>query len=977
VNSEGGEVKLLRAVIALLVLCLLGACSLGTDIDELRNKVKGGKQDSSYTVTFNSNGGSSVAAQTVKSGGAAARPANPTRSGYVFDDWYSNAELTAVYDFSTPVTGDITLYARWNEVPPGSFVVTFNSNGGSNVPDQIVESGGTAARPANPIWSGYTFDNWYSDTDLTTVYDFSAPVTENITLYAKWNEVPPGSFTVTFNSNGGNNIPDQIVESGGTATRPANPTHSGHTFDNWYSDTDLTTMYNFSAPVTGNITLYAKWNFSGDIPGNSLAAKLAWLQTNALSGLDYTVEVTADESIVPHTLSYGDRNDITIILKGIGANRTISLYSTKGSIFTVDSGVTLILENNITIEGRSSNDNAIVVVYSDGTFIMNDGSTITGNTAGFSGGGVSVDGGTFTMNGGEISGNTAVYTGGGVYVDGGTFTMNGGKISGNTATDGGGGVYVGGTFIMNGGEISGNTSSSGGGVCVGGGTFTRSGGTFMMEGGKISSNTASGFYSSSGGGVYVDGSWVDNGVWVGGGTFTMSGGEISGNTASSSSSDSEYGDISQGGGVYVGGGTFTMSGGEISGNTAAYSSSDSGYDYSDVGGGGVYVDYGTFTMSGGEISGNTAQVTNSNNDVSGGGGVYMNGGTFTKTGGTITGYASDTVNGNVVKDGSGTVLNNRGHAVYAVTYYFGSSNERYKETTIGPGVNLSFDGTANPPTWSGEWADEYFVPGNTLANKLSWLQTNAQSNVDYVLEVNADEGIAPQSLSYTGKSNITITLIGIDANRTISLSSNGAMFTVGSGVTLVLDNNVTLQGNSSNTDSMVYIYSSGTLIMNDGSTITGNTTTSSGGGVWVGDRTFMVRGGTFTMNGGTISDNTASNGGGVLVYNASSTFTMNGGTIYGNAAASVSYGAGGGVYVGAGTFTKTGGTIYGYNQNDTNSNAVKDSSGTVVNNQGHAVYVSIGGSNPVKRRETTAGPGVNLSYNGIANPPTFSGEWEE
>jgi uncharacterized repeat protein (TIGR02543 family) len=210
-----------------------------------------------YTVTFDSNGGSSVTSQTVNSGSTATRPTDPTKTGYTFDNWYSNSGLTTVYNFSTAVTGNITLYAKWNTV---TYTVSFESNGGSSVSSQTVNSGSTATRPTNPTRSGYTFDNWYSNSTLTTVYNFSSTVTSNITLYAKWNTVSPTTYTVTFNSNGGSSVSSQTVNSGSTATRPTNPTKSGYTFDNWYSNSTLTTVYNFSTAVTGNITLYAKWN---------------------------------------------------------------------------------------------------------------------------------------------------------------------------------------------------------------------------------------------------------------------------------------------------------------------------------------------------------------------------------------------------------------------------------------------------------------------------------------------------------------------------------------------------------------------------------------------------------------------------------------------------------------------------------------------------------------------------------------------
>ena len=65
------------------------------------------------TVTFEVNGGSAVAAQGVASGATAVRPDAPTKSGYIFDGWYQDATLSVPFDFATPITADITLYARW------------------------------------------------------------------------------------------------------------------------------------------------------------------------------------------------------------------------------------------------------------------------------------------------------------------------------------------------------------------------------------------------------------------------------------------------------------------------------------------------------------------------------------------------------------------------------------------------------------------------------------------------------------------------------------------------------------------------------------------------------------------------------------------------------------------------------------------------------------------------------------------------
>jgi uncharacterized repeat protein (TIGR02543 family) len=445
-------------------------------------------------------------------------------------------------------------------------------------------------------------------------------------------------------------------------------------------------------------------------------------------------------------------------------------------------------------------------------------------------------------------------------------------------------VNSGGTLVMeSGSKITGNSnSSSGGGVIVSGGTFT-------MSGGEISGNSS----SSSGGGVYVGGSFGSYG------TFTMNGGEISGNSSSS------------GGGVYVSSsgsyGTFTMNGGEISGNSSSS-------------GGGVYVYYnGTFTMSGGEISGNSSSYS--------GGGVYVSsGGTFTKQSGGVI-YGSNASGGlkNTATEGY-----SYGHAVY-----IDSSPVKIRNATADSGVIL--DGAASGA--AGGW-ETSLSSALSLAQSLTWINNNAVEGGAYSITVSADESVAPAALSYSGK-KVSVTLDGGSAERTVSLNSNGALFTIGGGATLTLGNNITLQGRSGNTASLVRVNSGGTLIMSGGSKIAGNSNaSSSGGGV-------SVDNGTFTMSGGAISGNSSSFGGGVYVY--SGTFTMSGGEISDNSSSS-----GGGVYAGgSGTFAKQGGgIIYGSDADDGVKNTAANG-----DNYGHAVYID---SSPARIRTSTADDGVAL-----------------
>ena len=210
-----------------------------------------------YTVTFNAYGGFPTPdEQHVKSGEKAVLPVEPTLKGYTFAFWYlgEDEQNATAYDFNTPVTENITLTAKWNI---NKYTVTFNSYGGTPVPPvQEVEYGLTATKPADPTLKGYTFAFWYlgEDEQNATAYDFNTPVTENITLTAKWNI---NKYTVTFNSYGGTPVPPaQEVEYGLTATEPAAPKKTGYTFDGWYLGDE---KYDFSAAVEQNITLTAKW----------------------------------------------------------------------------------------------------------------------------------------------------------------------------------------------------------------------------------------------------------------------------------------------------------------------------------------------------------------------------------------------------------------------------------------------------------------------------------------------------------------------------------------------------------------------------------------------------------------------------------------------------------------------------------------------------------------------------------------------
>lgn len=243
-----------------------------------------------YTVTFDSNGGSSVVSQTVEKNARATQPTAPIRNGYTFDGWYTAASGGQKFDFNIAITGNITLYAHWTAIPsqvptppPATYTVAFDSNGGSFVASQTVDKNSLATRPTDPTRSGYTFDGWYTAASGGQKFNFSTTITENITLYAHWSSnssgggnggssgggsyVPPSEtyYTVTFYMNNGTDTVHQSISvvADEMATEPADPARDGYIFNGWYEDAECSKAYDFNLLVMEDISLYAGWKTNG------------------------------------------------------------------------------------------------------------------------------------------------------------------------------------------------------------------------------------------------------------------------------------------------------------------------------------------------------------------------------------------------------------------------------------------------------------------------------------------------------------------------------------------------------------------------------------------------------------------------------------------------------------------------------------------------------------------------------------------
>lgn len=219
------------------------------------------KQPNTIELIFHSNGGDLVTSIEITQGKPFSLPVEPTKTGYTFSGWYVDNEtfskhFTVSFDLKTVEDTKLDLYAKWI---PIVYTLSFQSNGGSSVDpiNRTVEMS-SIIKPIDPTKDGYTFIGWYKDQSLTLLYSFDVPINENATLYAKWEEVIM-TYTLSFETNGGNTIASKTFTEGETIVLGSDPIREGFIFEGWYLNLGLTEAFTMSEMPDYNITLYAKW----------------------------------------------------------------------------------------------------------------------------------------------------------------------------------------------------------------------------------------------------------------------------------------------------------------------------------------------------------------------------------------------------------------------------------------------------------------------------------------------------------------------------------------------------------------------------------------------------------------------------------------------------------------------------------------------------------------------------------------------
>jgi uncharacterized repeat protein (TIGR02543 family) len=239
-----------------------------------------------WDVVFESAGGSIVNTQRVKDGEYVTRPQNPNHSdGYVFEDWYSDRQLTMLFDFGQVVNNNIIVYAKWGiasnpggegnggdngNTSPTLVLVTLFGNGGEfgNGLAQVSKTVevGKIFVPETPTRINASFDGWYLDSATTTAVNFATtPVMGAMDAYAKWqiSSQPKPTIQVSFDAKGGQGLSIQskqvvVGERYGVLASVVPP--SGQVFKGWYNSIGNTLVTQTTVVATqSNHTLYAQY----------------------------------------------------------------------------------------------------------------------------------------------------------------------------------------------------------------------------------------------------------------------------------------------------------------------------------------------------------------------------------------------------------------------------------------------------------------------------------------------------------------------------------------------------------------------------------------------------------------------------------------------------------------------------------------------------------------------------------------------
>lgn len=246
-----------------------------------------------HTLTFETNGGSAINPVTVRHGNAVARPADPTKDKYTFIGWYADPEFTEEYDFATVLEADKTIYAKFEltSTPIGDIYVRYDVLHIKQLPDgtydlanaEVEHLSAKKDSTVTAVIKDYrathhvNVNRTQSKLTGTAIQPYMGvdgkPVYTILSVYYDLD-----FHTLTFDTMGGSKIAPETVRHGLTVAKPKDPVNGGYIFDGWYTDKTFRHRYDFSTPLTEDITIYAKW-FLIVLPGVTVKKNTPKLNT--------------------------------------------------------------------------------------------------------------------------------------------------------------------------------------------------------------------------------------------------------------------------------------------------------------------------------------------------------------------------------------------------------------------------------------------------------------------------------------------------------------------------------------------------------------------------------------------------------------------------------------------------------------------------------------------------------------------------
>ena len=188
-----------------------------------------------YTITFDTDGGTTISPISQDYGTSVTAPANPTKTGYTFVGWDKAVP-------STMPAGNVVIKAQWQI---NQYTITFDTDGGTTISPITQDYNTVITKPLDPTKTGSSFAGW--DKEIPSIMP-----AENLTIKALWTV---GKYTITFDTDGGTTIAPISQDYGTSVTAPANPTKTGYTFIGW--DKEIP-----STMPAGNVVIKANWQIN-------------------------------------------------------------------------------------------------------------------------------------------------------------------------------------------------------------------------------------------------------------------------------------------------------------------------------------------------------------------------------------------------------------------------------------------------------------------------------------------------------------------------------------------------------------------------------------------------------------------------------------------------------------------------------------------------------------------------------------------